>query len=59
MKLCIWGVHMPAGRISHCNGPYPGIPCPYVRISFAMAPEEDIPEGIRRLAEILKRRQVL
>eukprot|EP00891_Asterochloris_glomerata_P003670 jgi/Astpho2/3670/fgenesh1_pg.00059_%23_23_t len=45
------------GRISHCNGPYPGIPCPYVRISFAMAPEEDIPEGIRRLAEILKRRQ--
>ncbi|KAL3159334.1 hypothetical protein ABBQ32_011286 [Trebouxia sp. C0010 RCD-2024] len=45
------------GRISHCNGPRPPFPCPFVRLSFAMAPEEDIPKGIERLANVLKRVQ--
>ena len=46
-----------AGRISHCNGPRPAFPCPYVRLSFVMAPEEDIPKGMQRLANVLKRVQ--
>lgn len=46
-----------AGRISHCLGPTPPFPCPYVRISFAMAPEEDIPKGMQRLANVLKKHQ--
>lgn len=45
------------GRISHCNGPHPPFPCPYVRISFVMAPEEDIPKGMQRLANVIKRVQ--
>lgn len=46
-----------AGRISHCLGPTPPFPCPYVRVSFAMAPEEDIPKGMQRLANVLKKQQ--
>ena len=45
------------GRISHCNGPRPPFPCPYIRISFVMAPEEDIPKGMQRLANVLRRVQ--
>ena len=46
-----------AGRISHCNGPRPAFPCPYVRLSFVMAPEEDIPKGMQRLANVIKKVQ--
>ncbi|KAK9807681.1 hypothetical protein WJX72_005972 [[Myrmecia] bisecta] len=42
------------GRIAHCKGPHPGVPCPYVRVSYASAADEDLKEGMRRLANVLR-----
>ena len=45
------------GRICHALGPVPPEPCPYVRISFSSASDEDLAEGIARLATVLRRFQ--
>ena len=48
---------MPVGRIAHCEGPRPSFACPYIRVSFASATNEDLVEGIKRLANVIKRFQ--
>jgi hypothetical protein len=45
------------GRVAHCDGPRPSFPCPYIRVSFASATDEDLREGIRRLACVIRRYQ--
>ncbi|KAK9824541.1 hypothetical protein WJX72_011180 [[Myrmecia] bisecta] len=42
------------GRIAHCQGPRTPFACPYIRLSFASASEEDMRTGIKRLANILR-----
>lgn len=46
-----------AGRIAHCEGPRPSFDCPYIRVSFASATNEDLVEGIKRLATVIKKFQ--
>ena len=43
-----------AGKLSHCQGPAAAGPCPFLRLSFANASEEQIVNGIQRLGQILQ-----
>lgn len=45
------------GRIFHALGPVPPESCPFVRISFSSASDEDLTEGIARLATVMRRYQ--
>lgn len=44
-----------AGTIAHCGGPDPSRRCPFVRLSYATASVAELPVGITRLAEVLKK----
>ena len=46
-----------AGRVTHCEGPRPSFPCPYIRVSFAQATDADLREGMQRLSVAIKRYQ--
>ena len=50
-------VHGAAGRVTHCEGPRPGFPCPYIRVSFSQATDADLREGMQRLSVAIKRYQ--
>lgn len=43
------------GRIAHSRAADPHFKCPCVRLSYASASEEELVEGIRRLATVLRR----
>lgn len=43
-----------AGRICHALGPRPLAPCPFVRISFSLAPEAQLAEAMSRLGGVLR-----
>ncbi len=43
-----------AGRICHALGPTPPEPCPFVRVSFSSASDEDLTQGIARLGTVLR-----
>ncbi|GAB4823401.1 hypothetical protein N2152v2_010447 [Parachlorella kessleri] len=42
------------GRVMHARASDPDFHSPYVRISFSHAPEDQIREGMRRLAQVLR-----
>ena len=42
------------GRICHSLGPRPPGPCPFVRISFSLVPEEQLAEAMCRLGGVLR-----
>ena len=42
------------GRICHALGPTPPEPCPFVRVSFSSASDEDLTQGIARLGTVLR-----
>ena len=44
-----------AGTIAHCGGPDPNRRCPFVRLSYSTASVAELPVGITRLAEVLKK----
>lgn len=48
-----------AGRISHVRGSDSGFRCPYIRCAWSAAKEEDLVEGMRRVATVLRSRRVL
>lgn len=52
--LCQAGVIVVPGRITHALGPTPPLPCPFVRMSFASASEDDLKEAMRRMGEVLR-----
>ncbi|KAL0025949.1 hypothetical protein WJX77_006756 [Trebouxia sp. C0004] len=43
------------GRIAHCEGPRPSTDCPYIRVSFASATNADLVEGVKRLANVIRK----
>ena len=45
----------PAGTIAHCGGPDPSRRCPFVRLSYATASIEELPVGINRLGDVLRK----
>jgi len=47
------------GRICHALGPTPPEPCPYVRVSFSSASDEDLTQGLARLGTVLRSFQQL
>lgn len=44
----------PAGRLTRHSGSESKTPCPFVRLSFVVCKEEDIPVAIERFAGLLK-----
>ena len=54
-KLCADACWWVAGTIAHCGGPDPARRCPFVRLSFATASVEELPTGISRLADVLRK----
>jgi kynurenine/2-aminoadipate aminotransferase len=42
------------GRIAHCHGPRTPFGCPYLRLSFASASDEDMRTAMKRLASVLR-----
>ena len=46
-----------AGRVTHCEGPRPDFPCPYIRVSFSQATDADLRDGMQRLSVAIKRYQ--
>ena len=57
MQLAEAGVMVLPGRIAHCQGPRTPFPCPYIRLSFASASDEDMQLAASRLAAILRSHQ--
>lgn len=58
MSICSWQIHNDcccAGRIAHCEGPRPSSDCPYIRVSFASATNADLVEGVKRLANVIRK----
>ncbi|KAK9835444.1 hypothetical protein WJX74_000131 [Apatococcus lobatus] len=56
-ELAEAGVMVLPGRIAHCQGPRTPFPCPYIRLSFASASDEDMQLAASRLADILRSHQ--
>ena len=52
LDLCISCV---TGTIAQCGGPDPSRRCPFIRLSYATASIAELPIGIDRLAEVLKK----
>lgn len=46
-----------SGKLARHDGTESGVPCPYVRLSFVVSKEEEIPVAIERLAGLLQRHQ--
>jgi len=42
------------GRIAHALGPHPPLPCPFLRLSFAAAPDDQLQEAMKRLGHVLR-----
>lgn len=53
--LCEAGVIVVPGRITHALGPHPPMPCPFVRMSFASASDEQLKEAMKRMGEVLRK----
>lgn len=55
--LCDARVVVVPGRLCHPRAADPAFKCPYVRIAFAHPPAEQLKEGVRRLASVLRERR--
>lgn len=51
--VCL-SIHPSLGRLARHSGPESKTPCPYVRLSFVTAKEEELEVAIQRLAALLR-----